>query len=189
MKKNSTWNLKNESDLTTPVYLNLESLWHSWKQGSCSVYRGLPKSNLIKNKPWNQPKHQKNNLQLNMLGIFSAYYSGLDDLFWIPRAQAGIMTLNILCVTGRKEIRENWHKLLQIPLKILHLVFTKRWDSVLVNSEHIFTAKQALRTLWPRSFCFLEVTGKVLHHFVMHWETVFVLQSFFCLVMVLELSA
>lgn len=35
------------------------------------------------------------------------------------------MTLNILCVVGRNKIRDNWHKLLQIPFKILHLVLTK----------------------------------------------------------------
>lgn len=79
--------------------------------------------------------------------------------------------------------------MLQIPLTILHLVLTKSWNSVLVDSEHIFTAKQAPRTLWPRRFCFLEVTGKVLHHFVMQRQTVFVLQSFFSLVMVLDLAA
>lgn len=109
-EKNLILNFKNESNLTTLVHLNLEGLWHSWKQGSCSVYRRLPKSNLIKNKHQNQTKHQKNNLLLNMLGILSAYYQGLDDLFWFPRAQAGITTLNILCVLGRKEMRENWHK-------------------------------------------------------------------------------
>lgn len=113
-----------------------------------------------------------------MLGILSACYQGLDDLFWFPRAQAGITTLNILCVTGRKEMRENWHTQLQITPKVLRLVLTKRWNFSLINSEHIVIAKKAPRTLWLRSFRSLEVTGKMLHHFVMHRQTAFVLQSF-----------